>query len=539
MFFLSFFFSSYGSGFILNFSFNFWDSYNYDFIFIMDFLSLSFSCFVFLISSVVFSYSNFYLMGDKTLLRFFFTLLLFVSSMMLLVFSFNFFAIMLGWDGLGMSSFFLVVFYSNSSSLVSGVLTVLSNRLGDLAMLLTFYFMFSSGSWSVFSLLVQASNLMMFFIIFAAMTKSAQFPFSAWLPAAMAAPTPVSSLVHSSTLVTAGVYLLIRFYYTMILTYTSIFFCCISLVTMFCSGALAVFECDLKKIVAMSTLSQLGFMMFALSLGEWMLSFFHMVCHALYKSLLFLSSGVFISYSLGGQDLRGKGNLCIISPFFFIIFIFSSLSLVGFPFLSGFFSKDFLLEFSVLGGWFNFFSVFFLFSCSFSLVYSIRILIVGLMSYSNFSPFFSFDIFSSSVLPMFFLFCWSLLFGFLFSNLVFIESFFYVFSNFKLIPIVVLFSSIFIYFSFFNFKIANNFKLAFSDYFFLYWFSSSFLSKLMGDSNSLSNYDLLWVEFLGPKIVGKVSFLSVYSIMFMKYFYKIIYLFMGMIFLLFIFLSFL
>ena len=137
----------------------------------------------------------------------------------------------------------------------------------------------------------------------------------------MAAPTPVSSLVHSSTLVTAGVYLLIRFYYSLSYFYSSLFFCVISLMTIFFGGLLAVYDCDLKKVIAISTLRQLGFIIYSISLGEWGFGFFHMLCHALYKSLLFLSGGVFINFSSGDQDVRFKGGLLFSSPFFFIVFV--------------------------------------------------------------------------------------------------------------------------------------------------------------------------------------------------------------------------
>lgn len=181
----------------------------------------------------------------------------------------------------------------------------------------------------------------MFIVILAGITKSAQIPFSAWLPAAIAAPTPVSALVHSSTLVTAGVYLLIRFH-CLLSVNNFLFF--IGALTIFISGLGANYEIDLKKIIALSTLRQLGVMIITLSLGLYELSFFHLLSHALFKSLLFLCAGVFIHSVTDIQDIRFLGGLhngCPVSSFYFTA---CSLSLCGFPFLSGFYSKDLILE---------------------------------------------------------------------------------------------------------------------------------------------------------------------------------------------------
>jgi NADH-ubiquinone oxidoreductase chain 5 len=177
--------------------------------------------------------------------------------------------------------------------------------------------------------------------VLAAITKSAQMPFSAWLPAAIAAPTPVSALVHSSTLVTAGVYLLIRFNY---LIGVSNFLFFLGVLTILISGWGANFENDLKKIIALSTLRQLGLIIMTLGLGLSDLSFFHLLTHAIFKSLLFLCAGVFI-HSMGDtQDIRIIGGLFVSCPVTSFYFIGSSFALCGFPFLSGFYSKDSILE---------------------------------------------------------------------------------------------------------------------------------------------------------------------------------------------------
>jgi len=179
------------------------------------------------------------------------------------------------------------------------------------------------------------------FIILASLTKRAQIPFSAWLPAAMAAPTPISALVHSSTLVTAGVYLIIRF--REILGVNKYLFY-LSVGTIFMSGLGANLEMDLKKIIALSTLRQLGVMMMSLSLGMVELAYFHLLMHALFKSLLFLCAGVFIHGGSDKQDIRSLGGVIESTPLTSFYFIGCSFALCGFPFMSGYYSKDIILE---------------------------------------------------------------------------------------------------------------------------------------------------------------------------------------------------
>jgi len=274
--------------------------------------------------------------------RFSWLVFLFVISIFLLVFSGNFFLVMVGWDGLGLVSFCLVIFYSNSARLESGLITVFSNRVGDVFFLIRFFFFSLRGWWNFDFSSFFIYYLFLFFLFFGAITKSAQVPFSAWLPAAIAAPTPVSSLVHSSTLVTAGVYVLIRFNYLFLfleLTFFKVF----SLFTIILGGMCAWLEMDFKKIVAMSTLRQLGIMMFILSAGSWILSFIHIIIHAFFKRMLFLSTGSLIGQMGGSQDSRFYGR-DIFNYISYIYFLVSCFCLSGFPFLIGFYSKDAIIS---------------------------------------------------------------------------------------------------------------------------------------------------------------------------------------------------
>nr|YP_010309829.1 NADH dehydrogenase subunit 5 [Sphragifera sigillata]UMR54950.1 NADH dehydrogenase subunit 5 [Sphragifera sigillata] len=316
---------------------------------LFDWMSLLFMMFVFLISSVVIYYSKSYMMSELNLSRFIILVLLFVFSMMLLIISPNIISILLGWDGLGLVSYCLVIYYQNLKSYNAGMLTALSNRIGDVMILMVISWMLNYGSWNYIFYLEFMNNdwemiMISSMIILAAMTKSAQIPFSSWLPAAMAAPTPVSALVHSSTLVTAGVYLLIRFNMMLLDTFFLKLLLLLSGLTMFMAGISANFEFDLKKIIALSTLSQLGLMMSILSMGLPDLAFFHLLTHAMFKALLFMCAGVIIHMMNNMQDIRFMGGISFYIPLTSLCMNISNLALCGIPFLAGFYSKDLILE---------------------------------------------------------------------------------------------------------------------------------------------------------------------------------------------------
>nr|YP_010700973.1 NADH dehydrogenase subunit 5 [Anopheles junlianensis]YP_010701051.1 NADH dehydrogenase subunit 5 [Anopheles yatsushiroensis]WCI21188.1 NADH dehydrogenase subunit 5 [Anopheles junlianensis]WCI21279.1 NADH dehydrogenase subunit 5 [Anopheles yatsushiroensis] len=346
--------------------------------FLFDWMSLMFMSFVLLISSLVIFYSNQYMEEDYNINRFILLVLMFVMSMMMLIISPNLISILLGWDGLGLVSYCLVIYFQNVKSYNAGMITALSNRIGDVALLLAIAWMLNYGSWNyVFYLEMMGKNTEMMIIgglvMLAAMTKSAQIPFSSWLPAAMAAPTPVSALVHSSTLVTAGVYLLIRFNILLMDWWMGQFLLLVSGLTMFMAGLGANFEFDLKKIIALSTLSQLGLMMSILSMGFYKLAFFHLLTHALFKALLFMCAGSIIHNMKNSQDIRMMGSLSMSMPLTCSCFNVANLALCGMPFLAGFYSKDLILEMVMLS-YVNMFSFFlFFFSTGLTVCYSFRL----------------------------------------------------------------------------------------------------------------------------------------------------------------------
>nr|ASY98113.1 NADH dehydrogenase subunit 5 [Theopropus cattulus] len=357
---------------------------------LLDWMSMLFMSFVLLISSLVILYSEDYMSGDITLNRFIYLVLMFVLSMIFLIMSPNLISILLGWDGLGLVSYCLVIYYQNVKSYNAGMLTALSNRVGDVALLMAIAWMLNFGSWNYIFYMDCLLNenemyLISFLVVLAGMTKSAQIPFSAWLPAAMAAPTPVSALVHSSTLVTAGVYLLIRFC-SVFPNFLMKFLLVMSMLTMFMSGVGANFEYDLKKIIALSTLSQLGLMMSILSMGFADLAFFHLLTHAIFKALLFLCAGMVIHNVKNFQDIRFMGNLSIFMPLTSACFMVSNFALCGMPFLAGFYSKDMILELVSLSNLNMFMYFLYFFSTGLTVCYSFRLFYYVLWGDFNLVP---------------------------------------------------------------------------------------------------------------------------------------------------------
>nr|WKU83839.1 NADH dehydrogenase subunit 5 [Ceriana alboseta] len=346
--------------------------------FLFDWMSLMFMSFVLLISSLVIYYSSEYMSGDLNINRFIMLVLLFVMSMMLLIISPNLVSILLGWDGLGLVSYCLVIYFNNVKSYNAGMLTALSNRIGDVALLMAIAWMLNYGSWNyIYYLEFMYSDMEMklvgMLVVLAAMTKSAQIPFSSWLPAAMAAPTPVSALVHSSTLVTAGIYLLIRFNFLLVNSFVGQLLLLLSGLTMFMSGLGANFEFDLKKIIALSTLSQLGLMMMILSMGFYKLAFFHLLTHALFKALLFMCAGAIIHNMDNSQDLRLMGSLSLYMPLTSSCFNVANMALCGMPFLAGFYSKDLILEVASMSSLNMFIYFLYFFSTGLTVCYSLRL----------------------------------------------------------------------------------------------------------------------------------------------------------------------
>nr|WMV01993.1 NADH dehydrogenase subunit 5 [Plagiodera versicolora] len=515
------------------------NSVNVVMILLFDMMSLLFMSFVFFISSMVILYSEEYMSGDLNLNRFIMLVVMFVISMMFLILSPNLISILLGWDGLGLVSYCLVIYYQNIKSFNAGMLTILSNRVGDVALLMSIAWMLNFGSWSfIFYLEIMKNDINMmiisYLVILAAMTKSAQMPFSSWLPAAMAAPTPVSSLVHSSTLVTAGVYLLIRFHYSFSvnMTYLLLF---ISSLTMFMSGLGANFEYDLKKIIALSTLSQLGLMMSILSLGGYKLAFFHLLTHALFKALLFMCAGNIIHNLHNCQDIRFMGGLINHMPLTGSFFNICNFSLCGLPFLSGFYSKDLIVEVMSMGYINLYIYIIFFLSIGLTVSYSFRLSYYSLsgdfnfLSLNNLSEKSLLMLLSMGGLIFLVIFMGSLLMWLIFPKPYFICLPIIL----KLMTLFVVILGMYLGYEIAKFKLSYHLKslnyLTMSNFFSLMWnlpilstFGLNFYPLLLG-SKAYFKLDQGWFEYYGGQNlafqVKKYSFIQLLSLNHLKVYF--------------------
>nr|YP_010705366.1 NADH dehydrogenase subunit 5 [Rhabdias kafunata]WCQ82414.1 NADH dehydrogenase subunit 5 [Rhabdias kafunata] len=364
----------------LSFFFLEWDFMSLKFN--LSFNSVLFSFILFLVTLGVLIFSTYYMNSELNFSYYCFMLLIFVMSMFMLNFSNSVYTMMLSWDLLGISSFFLVLFYNNWDSCSGAMNTALTNRLGDYFMFIFFCVSIFSGYY--FLSLSMFSFYIILMLLLAAFTKSAQFPFSSWLPKAMSAPTPVSSLVHSSTLVTAGLILLLNFDIVLLNKGISTVILIIGLFTMFFSSIAALVEEDLKKVVALSTLSQMGFSMLTLGLGLGFISFLHLVSHALFKSCLFMQVGYIIHCSFGQQDGRGYGNNGNLPMFIQLQLLVTLFCLCGLVFSSGAVSKDFILEFFFSNFFMIFFNLMFFMSVFMTFGYSYRLWKSFFLSFDKF-----------------------------------------------------------------------------------------------------------------------------------------------------------
>nr|WOA02140.1 NADH dehydrogenase subunit 5 [Trinoton querquedulae] len=360
-------------------------SVSLNFSLVFDCYSGGFCITVCVISSMVLLYSKDYMSSSQSKKLFGLLMVMFIMSMVVLTFSQNFVVAITGWDLLGLSSYLLIMFYSSQSSSESGLLTYITNRLGDSFMLMSFMYLtyISLSSKDGFS---EAMTIVSVFLLLSAITKSAQFPFISWLPAAMAAPTPVSSLVHSSTLVTAGIYLLIRYYsFWENSEKVKLSLLLMSVCTLMIGSISAFAELDMKKIIALSTLSQLGLIFLMLSHGLLNQAYFHMLCHAFFKALLFMLSGILIHSASDNQVLSKLSVTYHKNPILGFLVFSSCMALSGFPFLSGFYSKDLFLEKIFTSNWVGFVILILLSSLGLTMAYSMRV-IISLTGYSLTSP---------------------------------------------------------------------------------------------------------------------------------------------------------
>ena len=326
-----------------------------DAAFLVDPLSVTMILFVTGVSALIHLYSIGYMGGDENYSRFFCYLNLFVFSMLVLVLGNNMLVTFLGWEGVGACSYLLISFwFGDEANAVAGKKAFVTNRVGDFGFLLAMFFAFGAYGTLDYSGILSGhaaqstATAILGCLMLGAAGKSAQFPLYVWLPDAMAGPTPVSALIHAATMVTSGVYLLVRFnpLFEQASPWMSEAVAAVGLATAAVAATIALAANDIKKVLAYSTISQLGFMFVAVGVGAWTAAIFHMVTHAFFKALLFLGAGSVIHGMAGEQDIRRYGGLARAMPYTATTFAVGTFAIAGVPPLAGFWSKDEILAYT-------------------------------------------------------------------------------------------------------------------------------------------------------------------------------------------------
>jgi NADH-ubiquinone oxidoreductase chain 5 len=497
------------------------------------------------ISSLVHLYSCEYIKNDPHFIRFLIKLSFFTFFIVILVTADNFLQLFLGWEGVGFCSYLLINFwYTRLQANKAAIKAIIINRIGDIGLLLSIclivykfqsldflliinivpYFIYDSIYF--FNIKMHYLTLVNLFLLVGIIGKSAQFGLHTWLPDAIEGPTPVSALLHAATIVTAGIFLFIRcsflFEYTIsILSFSSF----LGLLTAFFAATCAIVQNDIKKIIAYSTCSQLGYIIFICGLSQYSVGLFHLFNHAFFKALLFLSAGVIIHALVDNQDLRKIGIIKILLPLIFVIILVGNLALLGFPFLTGFYSKDLIFELSFLTQFFISNSIIIwvaLITTALTACYSIRLIYFVFLVKNNIFKLFTIHFHYPNIIilvPLFILFFCSIFIGYFFKELfigvgsnffnisIFVLPEHYILTYTEFIPFYIkLLPLFFTIFGILTFYFLDN--LIFSKYIFKIFFFRWYIDKLYNFISKLFivfSYEYIYIlldkgfiEKLGP-----------------------------------------
>ena len=394
------------------------------------------------ISFLVHLYSTSYMEGDPHIIRFMSYLSIFTFFMIVMVTSSNFVQLFLGWEGVGLSSYLLINFwFTRVQANKAAIKAIIVNRFGDFGLMIALFVLFASFKtldFTLLSVLVDSFSeyyiicgfwdwhmlsFVSFFLFLGCIGKSAQLGLHTWLPDAMEGPTPVSALIHAATMVTAGVFLLVRSSFILEYSYDILsFIIVLGSMTAFFAGTIGIFQNDLKRVIAYSTCSQLGYMVFCCGLSNYSVAMFHLSNHAFFKALLFLSAGSVIHAVSDEQDVRRMGGLIKLLPLTYSSFLIGSLALMGFPYTTGYYSKDVILELSFSNYYFDGLVAYWLgvLAAGCTAFYSVRLLYLTFIAETNSSKSIISNVHDSPIrmsIPLIILSLGSIFIGYIFKDM--------------------------------------------------------------------------------------------------------------------------